>query len=147
MSLIEQLSADVKTAMKARDNQRRDAVRLLLSELKRIEKDKGSELTEQEEIDALSTQAKRRRDSIDAYAKAGREDLQAVEEYELKVIEEYLPAQLTPEEAKAIVAEVVAEVGATSRKQMGQVMKEVMPKLKGRFPGKEVKGLVMDQLS
>lgn len=146
MRMIERLTTDMKIAMKAREAKRRDALRLLIAALKNDEKAKNDELTPQEEIDSLSRQAKRRRDSIEAYQKAERQDLVEQEQFELSVIEEYLPEQLSPEEARAIVADVIAEVGATSKQQMGLVMKSAMPKLKGRFPGKDVKGIVMSLL-
>jgi uncharacterized protein YqeY len=145
--LIERLTQDMKTAMKARDNKRRDTLRLLLSGAKSTEKDKGDALDPQEEIAFLTTEAKRRRDSIEAYEKAERQDLADVEAFELTVIQEYLPEQLSADEAKEVIKEVIAEVEATSRKQMGLVMKAAMPKLKGRFPGKDVKDLVMELLA
>lgn len=147
MTLINRLTTEMKEAMKARDKQRRDALRLLISGLQNVQKDKGSDLEPQEEMDFLTREAKRRQDSIDAYRKAERQDLLDIEQYELDLITVYLPEQLSAEEAKAIVAEIVAEIGATSRKQMGLVMKASMPKLKGRFPGKDVKGIVEALLS
>lgn len=162
MTLYAKLSADVKEAMKARDAKRRDALRLVLSDLQTMLIDvkvenleegadattaKAEALGEQEEIKFLSTQAKRRRDSITAYEDAGRDELAAQEKFELSLIESYLPKQLTEEEAREVIQEVIAEVGATSPKQFGQVMGKAMGKLKGRFPGGQVKGLVQDLLN
>lgn len=160
MSLYAQLSSGVKEAMKARDNQRRDALRLLLSDLKTLLIDvkvevpegadvmetKGAHFGEVREIDFLTNQAKRRRDSMESYQSAGREDLFAKEQYELTVIESFLPQPLTRDEAETIVCDMIAELGVTSRKQFGQVMSKVVPVLKGRFPGNEVKDLVQGLL-
>jgi len=155
MSLLAKLTTDVKTAMKAREAKKRDVLRLLISDLKThvINElgggdvdEKASKLEESFEVSFLSTQAKRRRDSIESYESAGRDDLAEQEKFELVVIEGYLPQQLSREEAEDIIREAIAASGATSRKQMGLVMKEAMPKLKGRFPGGEVKGIVMSLL-
>ncbi len=155
MSLLAKLTADVKEAMKARESKRRDALRLLISDLKVIVikefgggdvDEKANNLDESVELSFLSTQAKRRRDSIESYEAAGRDDLAEQEKFELGVITSYLPEQLSREEAEGIVREAMEASGATSRKQMGLVMKEAMPKLKGRFPGGEIKGIVMSLL-
>lgn len=160
MMLYTKLTTGIKEAMKARDNQRRDALRLLLSDLKTLLIDvkveipegadvmetKAAHLGETREIDFLTTQAKRRRDSIESYQAAGRADLLAQEQYELSVIESFLPQPLSREEAETIVRDIVTELGVTSRKQFGQVMSKVVPVLKGRFPGGEVKDLVQGLL-
>lgn len=161
MTLYETLSADVKEAMKARDSKRRDALRLVFSDLKTMLIDikvedleegadanvaKAQTLGDEGEIKFLSTQAKRRRDSIQSYEEAGRDELAEQEKYELALIESYLPKQLTEDEARDVVREVIAEVGATSKKQFGQVMGKAMAKLKGRFPGGQVKGIVQGLL-
>jgi hypothetical protein len=132
----------MKTAMKARDNQRRDAIRLLLSELKNAQIDKGSALEEAEEIQFLTQQAKRRKESIEAYEAAARLDLSEKEKYELSVIEQYLPKPLSPSEAEQIIRDIIAEIGATSRKQFGQIMRLAVPKLQGRFPNAELKIMI-----
>lgn len=155
MSLLAKLTADVKIAMKAREAKRRDTLRLLVSDLKTHVINelgggdvdaKAETLEESFEISFLSTQAKRRRDSIESYEAADRKDLADQEKFELSVIESYLPQQLSKEEAEDIIREAIATSGATSRKQMGLVMKEAMPKLKGRFDGGAVKGIVMSLL-
>jgi len=147
MALLETLTADMKEAMKARDKARLSTVRLLIAALKNLLIDKREGLTPDDELDFLASQAKRRRESIEAYDKAGRTDLLEQEQAELAVIEGYLPQPLSADEVRAIVAEAVAESGATSKRDMGAVMKLVMPKVKGRFPGKEVRPLVDAALS
>ena len=143
--LLETLQNDMKTAMKARDKVRLDAVRLLISALKYILVDK-KDLTEQDEIAFLASEAKKRRESIEAYEKAQREDLASKERAELAVIEGYLPQQLGPDEVREIVRAAIAETGAASKKDFAKVMKVIMPKLQGRFPGKDVRPLVDEQL-
>lgn len=143
MSLLETLQANMKEAMKARQADRLGVIRMLIADIKKMQIDGQKEsLTEDEEIAFLSTQAKRRRDSIDQYVAGNREDLADVERAELAIIETYLPQQLSPEEATEIARGIIADVGATSPKDMGKVMGPLMGKLKGRFPGKDVKPLV-----
>jgi uncharacterized protein YqeY len=142
MALLDTLNTDLKTAMKARDEVRVATVRLLVSEVRNERIAKGRDLTEADELDVLSRAAKRRRESIEAYGKAGRDDLAAQERAELAVIEGYLPKALTPDEVRAIVREVASEVGATSARDIGKLMGALMPRLKGRFPGKDVKPIV-----
>ena len=148
MSLLETLQTDMKEAMKARQADRLGVIRMLISDIKKILIDgQKSEITEDEEIAFLSTQAKRRRDSIDQYTKGAREDLAAIEVAELAIIETYLPQQLTVDEATDITREVIAAVGATSIKDMSKVMAGLMPRLKGRFPGKDVKPILESLLN
>ena len=147
MSLQATITQDMKAAMKAREKMRLSTLRMLLSDLKNMRIQLQRDLTEAEEVSFLTTQAKQRQESIEAYDEAGREELAAREREELVVIKAYLPQQLTEDEAKALVIAAIAEVGATSKKEFGKVMRVVMPKLKGRFPGKGVKPLVESQLS
>jgi len=148
VSLLETLQTDMKEAMKARQADRLGVIRMLISDIKKILIDgQKSEITEDEEIAFLSTQAKRRRDSIDQYTKGAREDLAAIEVAELAIIETYLPQQLTVDEATDITREVIAAVGATSIKDMSKVMAGLMPRLKGRFPGKDVKPILESLLN
>ncbi len=146
MPLLDQLTSDMKAAMKARDSATLSTVRMLISDLKNIRIDRGRDLDDQEAIAFLSTQAKRRRESIAAYEKAEREDLAQVERTDLAVIERYLPEQLDVDEVRDILRAVIEETGATSMKEMGKVMGAAMPRLRGRFPGGEVKNLVMELL-
>ncbi len=151
MSLKDQISEEIKTAMKAKDKVRLEAVRSIkkvLIEKESEVKGKGQEtLTPEQELEVLMQQAKQRRDSVEQYQKAGREDLAEAEKAELAVIEEFLPQQLSDSEVAAIIDEIMAEVGASSPKDMGKVMGPVMQRLKGQADGKKVQELVKTKLS
>ena len=142
MSLIIDIQNQVKDAMKAGDAKRRDALRLILNALKTEEKEKRTELTPEQEIEILTREAKKRREAIDAYTQAGSQDRADNEAYELNLIQGFLPAALTEDEVKNMIAELVKELGITEKKELGKVMKSLMPKIKGRFPGNEAKKLV-----
>lgn len=147
MALTDKLTEDLKTAMKARDQVRLDTLRAIISEMKNMviakRGDGGTgELGEAEELAVLSRARKQREESIVAFDNGNRPELAANERAQLAVILEYLPQQLSPDEVKAIIAKVIAEVGATSRKDMGKVMGKLMPHVKGKFPGDQVKPLV-----
>jgi len=146
MSLQTTLKDDMKTAMKARDKERLGTIRQLIAALKNVAIEKRRDLTPDEELSFLATQAKRRRESIDAYTQGDRPDLADKERTELAVIETYLPQPLSADEVRELVRAAVEETGASSPKDMGKVMKIVMPKVKGRFPGKEVRPLVNEAL-
>lgn len=143
---LEQLTNDMKAAMRAREKQKLQTIRSLISSLKNAAISKGDELNEDDILGILSTEAKKRRESLDAYTEAGRPELAEQEAAELEVIQGYLPQPLTDEEAAALVDEVIAQTGATSKGDMGKVMGAVMPKLKGRYDGSKVKDLVMSKL-
>jgi uncharacterized protein YqeY len=142
MSLIVEIQNQVKDAMKSGDAKRRDALRLILNALKTEEKEKRDELTPAQEIEILTREAKKRREAIDAYTLAGSQERADNEAYELNLIQGFLPAALTEDEVKTIIAELVKELEITSKKELGKVMKSLMPKIKGRFPGNEAKKLV-----
>lgn len=147
MALKDKITEDLKTAMKARDQVRLDTLRAIITEMKNLsiaQKGEGGsgELGEADEIAVLSRARKQREESIVAFKNGNRPDLAATEEAQLAVILEYLPKQLTLDEVKDIVAKVIAEVGATSKKDMGKVMGKLMPHVKGRFPGDQVKPVV-----
>jgi uncharacterized protein YqeY len=150
MSLKDRISEDIKIAMKAKDKVRLETVRSIKKVL--LEKEvslrpQGQEsLTESQEIEVLAQQAKQRRESIEQYRQAGRDDLAEKEAQELAIIETYLPGQLSDEEIAAVVDEVIASVGATSAKDMGKVMGPVMQKLKGRADGQKIQALVKAKL-
>lgn len=146
MALADTLKSDLKTAMKARDAQRVGTIKLLLADLANRVIEKQAPLDESEELALLSRHAKQRREAEEAFTQGGRLELAANEAAELVIIEEYLPKQLSVDEVRAIIADVIAATGATSRKQMGKVMGPLMPKVKGRFPGKDVKALVEEAL-
>lgn len=147
MALLDTLTQDMKSAMKARESDRLTTLRMLIAGVKNARIAKGSDLTDDEELAFLATEAKRRRESLQSYTDAGREDLAEVEQKDLAVIEHYLPKQLTEDEVRAIIAEIMAETGASSKADMGKVMGKLMPQLRGRFDGGAAKGLVVSALS
>jgi uncharacterized protein YqeY len=152
MSIKQRIVADMTAAMKSRDKDRLVALRMLKAKIQQVEVDlrgeKGRdyEIDEEEAIRALSSYAKQRRDSIEGYEQAGRRDLAAKEQAELEIVLAYLPAQLGEDEIRKIVRDAVAEVGAASPRDMGKVMKVVMPKLKGKADGKAVNRMVAELL-
>jgi uncharacterized protein YqeY len=139
MGLNAQVGADIAAAMKARDSSRLSALRMLKAAIMNKGVEKGRDLDDAEVLQVVASLVKQRRDSIEQFAKAGRTDLVEKETGELNVLQAYLPPSATPEEIAAAVAEAIAETGATSPKDMGKVMKAVMPKLAGKNPdGKAV---------
>ena len=148
MPLIEQLTTTIAEAMKARDQARLSALRMLKAALMNREVERARPLTEAEDLQVVATMVKQRKDSIDQFAKAGRQDLVDKETAELAVIEAYLPPAVGADDLERIVAEVVAETGATSPKDMGKVMKGVMARLAGaQVDGKAVSELVKRRLA
>jgi len=147
LKLIEQIQEDLKRSMKARDGNRVSVLRLLLSSIRNREIEKKDTLSEEEVLAEINSSAKRRRESIDAFQKGDRMDLVEKEESELVILQEYLPEQLSPEEIKGVVVDVVKAVGATSIADLGKVMKELMPKLQGKADGKLVSKIVQEVLS
>jgi uncharacterized protein len=132
MGLNDQVGADIAAAMKARDSARLSALRMLKAAIMNKGVEKGRDLDDAEVLQVVASLVKQRRDSIEQFAKAGRTDLVDKETGELTVLQAYLPPSATPEEITAAVAEAIAETGATSPKDMGKVMKAVMPKLAGK---------------
>jgi hypothetical protein len=148
MTLIEQLVTTMADAMKARDQARLSALRMLKAALMNKEVERGGPLTDAEDRQVVASLVKQRKDSIDQFAKAGRQDLVDRETAELAVIEAYLPPAIGADDLERIVTEVVAETGATSPKDMGRVMKGVMAKLAGaQADGRAVSELVKRRLS
>jgi uncharacterized protein len=147
LTLITQLEDDVKTATLARDAQRRDALRLILSSLRSAEKDLQRPLSDDEELQVLQRERKRRVEASEAFRAAGREEQAEKEDGELEILEEYMPAQLTEEELERIVDDAIAENGATSMRDMGRVMADVMPQIAGRADGSAVGQLVREKLA
>ena len=145
-SIKARLNDELKDAMRARDSQRRNAIRLLQSAIKQVEIDSRSDLDEETELKILRREAKQRRETISELEAAGRAEGAADARYELRLIETFLPQQLTREELMPIVAAAIAEVGATSRKQMGEVMRVVMPREQGRADGRAVNAIVRELL-
>jgi uncharacterized protein YqeY len=142
-----ELQTALKQAMKAKDSNRRNAIRLLQSAIKQVEVDERAELGDEAIMGILRKEAKKRRETISELEAAGRSDEAAAERFELAVTEEFLPRQLTREELKPIIEGTIAEVGATSMKEMGQVMRAIMPKVQGLADGKAVNALVRELLS
>jgi uncharacterized protein YqeY len=132
MALNDQVSADIAAAMKARDTSRLSALRMLKAAVMNKSVEKGRDLDDAEVLQVVASLVKQRRDSIEQFAKAGRTDLVEKETGELSVLQAYLPPSATPEEINTAIAEAIAETGATSAKDVGKVMKAVMPKLAGK---------------
>lgn len=132
MSMNDQVAADIATAMKARDASRLSALRMLKAAVMNKGVEKGRDLDDAEVLQVIASLVKQRKDSIEQFSKAGRTDLVDKETAELTVLQAYLPAGATPEEINAAVAAAIAETGASSPKDMGKVMKAVMPKLAGK---------------
>ena len=151
MSLKEQIGEDIKTAMKAKDKIRLQTVRSIKKAIleKEVElRPKGQDsLTKEQEIELLSQQAKQRRDSIEQFKNAGRDELADKENQELAIIETYLPEQMSDEEVESIVDQIIADSGATTLKDLGKVMGPAMKQLKGKADGKKIQALVKTKLA
>ena len=151
MGLKEQIGEDIKTAMKAKDKVRLQTVRGIKKAIleKEVElRPKGIEsLNEEQEIELLSQQAKQRRDSIEQFTNAGRDDLAEKEQQELAIIETYLPEQISDRDLESIIDEIIASSGAASMKDLGKVMGPAMKQLKGKADGKKIQALVKSKLS
>jgi hypothetical protein len=147
MSLQEQISAALKDAMRARDEVKMATLRLVLTAIKKREKEARGLLEDQEVISVITSQIKQRRESIEQYRKAGREDLAQTEENELQILQGYMPEQVSEEEISNTLDEIIAEVGAVSMKDMGKVMKAAMAKLAGKADGQTINAMVKAKLS
>ena len=146
MSLKERIVGDMTAAMKARDAARTSTLRMVKAAIQNREIEKGAELSDDELQKALQSLVKQRRDSVEQYEKAGREELAAKERAEIVVIEEYLPKAVSREEIERVVAEVIAELGAASMKEMGAVMKAAQARLGGAADGRTVSEIVKQKL-
>jgi uncharacterized protein YqeY len=147
MTLIARLEDDLTAAMKERDSSRRDALRLILSSLRAAEKELQRPLHDDEELQVLQRERKRRLESIEAFEGAGRSEQAAKEAAELEVLEEFMPEPLSEDELERIVDDAIAEVGATSMRDLGRVMADVMPQIAGRADGSAVSQLVREKLA
>lgn len=147
MSLGDRLNEDMKLAMKSQDKFKLSVIRMVRAAIKNIEIDQRKTLSEDEELDVLSREIKQRKDSLQEFEKAGRDDLAENLKQEIAILMEYMPQQFTEEEVKAIVLQTIQEVGASSKAEMGKVMGALMPKVKGRADGKLVNQLVQQSLS
>ncbi|TMK22063.1 MAG: GatB/YqeY domain-containing protein [Actinobacteria bacterium] len=144
--LRDSIANDMRDAMKARDSARVATLRLLMAAITNVEKEKIHQLDDDEVLEVIAREAKRRRESIEAFDKGGRPDLVEKETAELRVLETYLPERLSDEELATLVDQAIAETGASQPKQMGEVMKALMPKLRGRADGAQVSALVRSRL-
>jgi uncharacterized protein YqeY len=147
MNTKEKLSQDLKDAMRAKDEIRKRTIRMALSAIKNAEIENQAELEESTVLAILQKEVKSRYETIEGAEQAGRDDLIIEAKAEIAILEVYLPQALSPEELEAIVKETIAELGATSMNDMGQVMQAVMPKVRGRADGKEVNQIVRKLLT
>ncbi|MCD6546190.1 MAG: GatB/YqeY domain-containing protein [Thermotogae bacterium] len=143
---IEELRNRLKEAMKSSDEVRVRTLRLLISNVKNEEIEKGGQLTEEEFTEVVLREVKRRKEAIEMYEKAQRKDLADEERKELKVLEEFLPQQLSIDEIRSLAIEAIESVGASGPKDLGKVMSVLMPKLRGRADGKMVNKIVREFL-
>ncbi|MGZ4335574.1 MAG: GatB/YqeY domain-containing protein [Gaiellaceae bacterium] len=147
MSRIDTIDQELKEAMKARDAERRDALRLILNALKNSEKELQRPLSEDEELQVLQRERKRRVEAAEAFRSGGRSEQADSEERELAILEEFMPAPLSEDAIEEIVDDVIAEVGATSMAHLGRVMADVMPQIAGRADGSVVSQIVREKLA
>jgi uncharacterized protein len=147
MSLIARLEDELKQAMVARDQSRRDALRLILSSLRSAEKELQRPLHDDEELQVLQRERKRRLEAAEAFRGGGREEQALGEERELAVLEEFMPEPLSEDELEEIIDDAIAEVGATSIRDLGRVMADVMPQIAGRADGSAVSQQVREKLA
>jgi len=147
MSLIARLEGELKDAMVARDAERRNTLRLILASLRGAEKELQRPLHDDEELQVLQRERKRRREAAEGFRAGGREEQAEAEERELAVLEEFMPEPLSEEDLEEIVDDAIAEVGATSMRDFGRVMADVMPQVSGRADGSAVSQLVKEKLA
>ena len=147
MSLIARMEDELKQAMLARDDERRNTLRLILSSLRAAEKELSRPLSDQEELQVLQRERKRRVEAAEAFRGGGRDEQAEAEERELAVLQEFMPEPLSDEELEEIVDDAIAEVGATSMRDFGRVMADVMPQVSGRVDGSVVSQLVREKLA
>jgi uncharacterized protein YqeY len=147
VSLIGRIEDELKGAMRERDTVRRDALRLILTSLRSAEKELQRPLSEQEELQVLQRERKRRIEAAEAFREGGSEERAGAEEQELEVLEEFMPEPLSEEELEAIIDDAIAENGATSMRDLGRVMADVMPQVAGRADGGVVSQLVREKLA
>jgi uncharacterized protein YqeY len=147
MSIQAKLLDDMKAAMKSGDKIRLETIRGLRSQLKNREIEKGENLSPDDEIQVLTTESKRRKESIEQFKAGQRFDRAEEEQKELNIILEYLPQQLTDQEIASLVEETIAELSASSSSDMGKVMGKIMPQVKGRADGKVIQRIVQQKLA
>lgn len=146
MSLSERLNEDMKQAMRNQDKFKLSVIRMIRSSIKNVEIDQRKTLTDEDVLDILNREVKQRKDALEDYEKAGRDDLVQKVKEEIAIVSGYMPEQLDEEQIRRIVEETIREVGASSKSEMGKVMGALMPKIKGRADGKLVNRLVQQIL-
>jgi len=146
MSLIERLNEDMKQAMKSQDKFRLSVIRMVRSSIKNAEIERQHPLDDHEVLDILQREVKQRKDSLQDFEKAGRQDLVDQVNEEIRILQEYMPQQMSEEEIIALVQQTIQETGASSKADMGKVMGALMPKVKGRADGKLVNRIVQQYL-
>jgi uncharacterized protein YqeY len=147
MTLVPRIEEELKAARLARDDERRDALSLLLNALRNAQKELGRALSDEESLQVLQRERKRRAEAAEAFRAGGREEQAGHEEYELDVLAEFMPEQLSEEEIEEIIDDVISEVGATSIRDLGRVMAGVMHQVSGRADGSVVNQLVKEKLA
>jgi hypothetical protein len=147
VSLIARIEEELKDARLARDGERRDALSLILNALRASQKELNRELSDDEELQVLQRERKRRLEAANAFRAGGREEQAEDEEYELEVLEEFMPEPLSEDELEEIIDDVISEVGATSIRDLGRVMAGVMHQVSGRVDGSAVSQLVKEKLA
>ncbi len=146
MSLRKQLQTDLHDAMRARDEHRKGALRMVLADVQRAEIEKGP-LSDDEVLSLIQKEVKRRQDALEMIRKAGREELAAIEATEIEILRAYLPEPLSLEAVTELVQAAILEVGASSPADMGKVMQVLMPQVRGKVDGRLVSGIVRNLLS
>ncbi|KRL27026.1 glutaminyl-tRNA synthase b subunit [Limosilactobacillus frumenti DSM 13145] len=147
MSLLQDLTKDMVAAMKSRDKETLNTVRMLKAAVKNEQIDKGHDLTPDEEVAVMSREYKQRKESLEEFEKAGRDDLVKQTQAEMKVVEKFLPKQLSADEVKKVVDDTIDQLGASGMKDFGKVMGAAMGKLKGQADGKVVNQTVKAELN
>ena len=147
MSLVERIRDELDEARRARDDVRRDALSLILNSLQGAEKELQRPLSEQEELQVMQRERKRRVEAAEAFREGGRDEQAVAEERELAVIQEFMPEELSEEELEEIVDDAIASLGATTLRDLGRVMADVMPQVSGRADGSVVSQLVREKLA
>lgn len=147
MSLVETINDDMKNAMKSQDKEKLSVIRMLKSAVQLAAIEKKHELSDEEVIDVLAKQIKMRKESVGEFSKANREDLVNQYNREIEILMSYMPEQMSEKKCLKIIDEVFLEINPTSQKQMGLIIKEVAPKLKGKFDMGEASKIIKDRLS
>jgi uncharacterized protein YqeY len=144
--MLEKLQEQLKNSMRAKDEIRTSVLRMLISDFKYAKIEKRAELDEAESIQVIKKAIKKRKESIEMYEKGGRVDLASKESTELKILQEFVPAEMDEETIRQKVQDVISELGATDKKDMGRVMKEVLSRYKGQIDGKVAQKIVNEKL-